>query len=139
MSKLDITQRHNANVAILDLSGKVLIGESSIKFRTSLRQLMHEGEKNILLDLADISHIDSCGLGELVAGFVSAEKNGGEMKLLHLTERINELMMITKLLTVFEVFENEEIAVNSFQNIPEKAELNQSAFVTEKLDKAILN
>jgi anti-sigma B factor antagonist len=134
MSKLDITQRHSANVTILDLSGKIQIGESSINLRTSLRELMREDKKHILLNLSDISHIDSCGLGELVAGFVSAEKNGGELKLLNLTDRVSELMMITKLLTVFEVYENEEEAVSSFQNISENIELNQSAFATGKPD-----
>ena len=139
MSKLDIVQRQYTNVTILDLSGKVLIGETSAKFRSILGQLIYKGEKNILLNLAGISQVDSCGLGELVAGFVSVEKNGGEMKLLHLTNRVNELMMITKLVTVFEVYENEEMAVNSFQNDPEKAELNQSPYVTGKLDRAVLN
>ena len=137
-SKLDIKERQNQNVTILDLSGKIHLGESSIKFRTSLRQRMQEGKKHILLNLADVSQIDSCGLGELVAGFVSVERNGGEMKLLNLTDRVSELMMITKLVTVFEVYENEEAAVNSFQNVS-NGELNQSAYVTGKLDKAFLN
>ncbi len=134
MSKLDITQRLIGNVAILALSGKLLIGESSIKFRTHLRELMQKGEKNILLDLANTSQIDSCGLGELVASFVSVQNNGGDLKLLNLTKRVNELMVITKLLTVFEVYENEEIAVKSFQNNSEKDELNQSDYVTAKLN-----
>ena len=72
------------------------------------------GEKKVLLNLANVTNIDSSGLGELVAGHATLEKNGGEMKLLHLTDRVAELMMITKLLTVFDVFENEEIAVASF-------------------------
>jgi anti-sigma B factor antagonist len=138
MSKLDITQRLSANVTILDLSGKILIGETSIKFRTSLQQLMRGGEKHILLNLSDISSIDSCGLGELVGGFVSAGKNGGKVKLLNLTARVSEIMMITKLLTVFEVYENEEDAVNSFQNVSENRELKQSAYATGKPDKALL-
>lgn len=139
MSKLEITQRQNQNVIILDLSGKIQLGESSVEFRITLRQLMEKGEKYFLLNLAEVSQIDSCGLGELVAGFVSVEKNGGEMKLLNLTDRVNELMMITKLLTVFEVYENEEQAINSFQNVSENRELNPSGFVTGKLDKAFVN
>lgn len=139
MSKLDITQRQVENVIILDLSGKVLIGESSIKFRTYLRELTQQGEKNILLDLAETSQIDSCGLGEIVAGFVSVQNNGGDLKLLNLTKRVNKLMMITKLLTVFEVYEDEEKAVNSFQNDSEKAELNQSDYATAELGKAVSN
>jgi anti-sigma B factor antagonist len=136
MSKLEITQRQNENVTILDLSGKIQLGESSIKFRTSLRQLTQEGKKHILLNLAETTQIDSCGLGELVASFVSVEKSGGEIKLLNLTKRVSELMMITKLLTVFEVYENEEQAVNSFQIISANGELKKSANATGKLDKA---
>jgi anti-sigma B factor antagonist len=139
MSKLKITKRQNTNVTILDLWGKVQIGESSIKLRTSLRGLIQEGEKNILLNLAKVSQIDSSGLGELVAGFVSLEKNGGKLKLLNLTDRVSELMMITKLLTVFEVYENEEEAVNSFQIVSENGGLEKSAYATGKLDKAVLN
>ena len=124
MSKLKITKRQNKNVIILDLSGKVQIGESSTELRTSLRGLVQEGEKNILLNLAEVSHIDSSGLGEFVGGSASLRRNGGEIKLLNLTERINELMTITKLLTVFEIYENEEVAVNSFQNDSEHAVSN---------------
>ena len=120
MSKLNITKRQNTNVTILELSGKVQIGESGAKLRTSLRGLAEDGEKRILLDLANVSHIDSSGLGEFVAGSASIRRNGGEIKLLNLPERLNELMMITKLLTVFEIYDNEEAAVNSFQNDSEK-------------------
>ena len=137
MSKLKITKRQNKNVTILDLSGKIQIGESSTELRTSLRGLVQEGEKNILLNLAEVSQIDSSGLGEFVGGSASLRRNGGEIKLLNLTERINELMTITKLLTVFEVYENEEAAVKSFQNDSENIELNQSDFVTGKLNKAV--
>ena len=121
MSKLKITKRQNKNVTILNLSGKIQIGESSAELRTSLRGLVQEGEKNILLNLAEVSHIDSSGLGEFIGGSASLRRNGGEIKLLNLTERINELMTITKLLTVFEIYENEEAAVNSFQNNYETA------------------
>ena len=124
MSKLKITKRQNKNVIILDLSGKVQIGESSIELRTSLRELVQAGEKNILLNLAEVSQIDSSGLGEFVGGSASLRRNGGEIKLLNLSKRINELMTITKLLTVFEIYENEEVAVNSFQNDSEHAVSN---------------
>jgi anti-sigma B factor antagonist len=122
MSKLDITQRHNTNVTILDLSGKVQIGESSTKLRTTLRELIRDGEKRILINLAEVSNIDSSGLGEFVGSFASLRKNGGELKLLNLTDRISEIMMITKLLTVFDVYENEKEAINSFQNFSEDLE-----------------
>lgn len=116
MSELKITKRQNKNVTILELSGKVQIGESSAKLRTSLRELAQKGEKKILINLAEVSQIDSSGLGEFVAGSASLRRNGGEIKLLNLPNRINELMMLTKLLTVFEIFENEEESVNSFQS-----------------------
>ncbi len=122
MSKLDITQRHNTNVTILDLSGKVQIGESSTKLRTTLRELIRDGEKHILINLAEVSNIDSSGLGEFVGSFASLRKNGGELKLFNLTDRISEIMMITKLLTVFDVYENEKEAINSFQNFSEDIE-----------------
>lgn len=139
MNNLNITERHNQTVTILDLSGSIRIGDDPIKFRTALRVIANEGKKNILLNMADISYIDSSGLGELVAGFVAVRKNGGNLKLLNLTKRINELMVITKLLTVFEVFESEAEAVESFQDASEDIETDQSRFVTGKLDQAVVN
>ena len=134
MNNLNITERHNNNVTILDLAGKIGLGEESIKLRTALRVLTEKGEKNILLNLANVSLIDSSGLGELVAGYASLKKSGGELKLLHLTDRVSELMMITKLLTIFDVYENEEAAVSSFQTASENIETEQSASVTGKLN-----
>lgn len=116
MNKLKIIKRQSKNVTILDLWGKVQIGESSIQLRTCLGELAQKGEKKILLNLAKVSQIDSSGLGEFVSGVASLRRNGGEIKLLNLPDRINEIMTITKLLTVFEIYENEETAVNSFQN-----------------------
>ena len=89
-----------------------------------MQVLAQVGKKKILLNLAEVSQIDSSGLGEFVAGSASIRRNGGEIKLLNLPKRINELMTITKLLTVFEVYENEETAVNSFQNDSEHAVSN---------------
>ena len=127
MSKLEIVERRSADVAILELSGKVQIGETSVRFRRSLQRLMQEGEKNILLDLKGVSQVDSCGLGEFVSGYVSLEKKGGKVKLLHLTDRVSELMVITKLVTVFEVYQDEEEAVNSFRNVAESADSEKAA------------
>jgi anti-sigma B factor antagonist len=86
----------------------------ALRVDDDLRRLVEKGEKRVLLNLAEVSSIDSSGLGELVGGYTTLERNGGEMKLMHLTDSVAELMMITKLLTVFDVFENEEIAVASF-------------------------
>lgn len=134
MNKLTIIQRHHQDVTILDLAGNVKIGEDIVKLRQALRVLITEGEKKILLNLAGISQIDSSGLGELVAGYISLQKSGGELKLLNLTKRVNELMMITKLLTVFDSFEDEQEAIISFQTTSKNKEPNQSEIATAKLD-----
>ena len=139
MNNLNITERHNKSITILDLAGNIKLGEESIKLRTALRVLTEKGEKNIVLNLADVFQIDSSGLGELVASYASLKKSGGELKLLHLTDRVSELMMITKLLTIFDVYENEEEAVSSFQTTSENTETEESAFVTKKLNKTAVN
>jgi anti-sigma B factor antagonist len=139
MNNLNITERHNQNVTVLDLAGNIRMGEDTIKLRTALRVLVKEGERNILLNLANISQIDSSGLGEMVSGYVSVRKSGGELKLLHLTDRVREIMVITKLVTVFESYENEAEAINSFEITSENIETTESAFVTAKLDKALIS
>ena len=139
MNNLSIKERFNRTVTILDLTGNIKMGDDVIKLKTALRVIVKEGKNNVLLNMADISYIDSSGLGELVAGFFTLQKNGGELKLLHLTARVSELMVITKLLTVFEAFELEEEAVNSFQTASVNIETGPSTFVTGKLDAALLN
>lgn len=120
MKDLTITERRKGDVVILDLSGQIRIGENTIKLRSTLRDYVKQGEKKLIVNLAEITHIDSSGLGDLVAGHVSLETNGGTLKLLNLTDRVSELMMITKLLTVFETFSEEEAAVKSFDQPDEK-------------------
>lgn len=120
MKNLLITERRSGTVLVLDLEGNIRLGEGSNEFRSLIRSLNENGEKQILLNLAGISYIDSSGLGEMVAAYTTLQKNGGEMKLLHLTRRVKELMMITKLLTVFESFDNEPEAVQSFEKMPLK-------------------
>src|SRR5829696_7492331 len=139
MKNLNITERRIDNVVILDLEGNIRLGEGSMEFRQLIRQLVQNGEKNILLNLARISYIDSSGLGEVVAAFTSLQKIDGEMKLLHLTHRVNELMMITKLLTIFEVYDNETEALKSFQPASGNTEINQSSVVTGKLDRDLIS
>lgn len=116
MSTLNINERRNGSVVILDLKGNIRLGKDNTDIHQALRDLVERGEKNVLINLAEVSHIDSSGLGELVAGYTTLQKNGGDLKLLNLTMKVNELMMITKLLTVFDVFENEAEAVQSFDN-----------------------
>lgn len=122
MKNLSITERKVKDVTILDLAGSIRIGDDSSKLRNALRKIEGDGAKNILLNLAEVSTIDSSGLGELVASFVSIKKNGGELKLFNLTERVSELMVITKLLTVFDVFETEEEAVAGFESVSETSD-----------------
>jgi anti-sigma B factor antagonist len=114
MNNLNITERRSDSVVILDLEGKIRLGAGNLELHQALRALVENGEKKILLNLADVSNIDSSGLGELIAGYATLQKNGGDLKLVNLTGRVSELMMITKLLTVFEVFENEALAIESF-------------------------
>ena len=139
MNKLNITERRSGSVIVVDLAGNIRLGDGSMEFRRLIRQLAQNGEKKILLNLARVTYIDSSGLGEIVAGFTSLRKVDGRMKLLHLTRRVNELMMITKLLTVFETFDNETEAVRSFEKDSENIEPEQSSVVTGKLNPAIVN
>ncbi len=118
MSNLKIAERRIDQVLILDINGKLQLGEGSTEFRSAIRTLAEKGEKNILLNLSDVLYIDSSGLGELVASYTAIRKAGGEMKLVFLTKRVRELMLMTKLLTVFDDFENESEAVASFAVLP---------------------
>ncbi len=122
MSGLNITQRRVGGVVILDLDGKIALGETNRSLHESLKGLAESDEKNVLVNLAKVTAIDSSGLGELVAGFASLERSGGSMKLLNLPERITEIMTITKLLTVFDIFENEADAVASFGEAADTAQ-----------------
>lgn len=135
MNNLNVTERRGGNVTILDLQGNIRLGEGNVELHNILRFLVEKGEKRILLNLAEVTYIDSSGLGELVAGFATLQKNGGELKILHLTGHVHELMVITKLLTVFDVFDNEEEALNSFQ---EASPIDQTEVVTGELDKALV-
>jgi anti-sigma B factor antagonist len=115
MAQLNISERSAGDVVILDLSGKITIGEGSVQLRESVRKLLDEGKKKVLLNLGDVSYVDSSGIGELVSSYTTTNNNGGHLKLLNLTKKIKDLLMITKLLTVFETFENEQSAVGSFK------------------------
>lgn len=139
MNNLNISERRNGSVTVLDLKGNIRLGEGNIELHNTLRLLVERGEKQVLLNLAEVTYIDSSGLGELVAGYTTLQKSGGELKLLHLTQRVHELMVITKLLTVFEVYEDETEAVNSFPALSEEIEAEQASVVTGKLDKAFIN
>jgi anti-sigma B factor antagonist len=111
---LYINERRVGDVTVLDLKGRVRIGGSTIALHKAIRCLVGEDKTRILLNLADVTHIDSSGLGELIASHITLSDKGGEVKLVHLTERLRELMTITKLLTVFDVYDDEPAALASF-------------------------
>jgi anti-sigma B factor antagonist len=101
-------------VAIVDVAGRITLGEGSSQLRNVLRDLLESGQKNILLNLSDVTYIDSAGIGELVAGYTTVANRGGTVKLLGLTNRVKDLLQITKLYTVFDVHETEEHALRAF-------------------------
>ena len=115
MAELNINERQAGDVTVLDMSGKITIGEGSVALRTAIRRMLEEGKKRILLNLAGVSYIDSSGIGELVSSYTAINKDGGQLKLLNLTQKIKDLLTITKLLTVFDVYEREADALNSFK------------------------
>ncbi|HEY0323941.1 MAG TPA: STAS domain-containing protein [Pyrinomonadaceae bacterium] len=117
MNNLSINDRQVGDVTILDIDGNLRLGEGTAVLHKAIRRMLEAGQNQILLNLAHVTYIDSSGLGELVAAHVALSKSGGRIKLLHLTRRVNELMTITKLLTVFEVYENESTALDSFKTL----------------------
>jgi len=102
-------------VTVVDLSGRITLGEGSVILRETVRDLLSKGNKKILLNLGEVNYIDSSGIGELVHAYTSVKTRGGELKLLHLTKKVKDLLQITKLYTVFEVYTDEPTAVRSFQ------------------------
>ena len=111
---MTIDTRSVNGVTILEIHGKVTIGEGSREIRKKIRELLDGGNKDILLNLGDVSYVDSSGIGELVSSYTTVTNQGGQFKLLHLTKKIRELLAITKLLTVFDCYDDEETAVGSF-------------------------
>jgi anti-sigma B factor antagonist len=109
-----LNTRQVGDVTVLDISGRITLGEGSSTLRDTLRELTAKGNKKILLNLSDVSYIDSSGIGELVSGFTSVSNQGGTLKLLGLTKRVKDLLQITKLYTVFDVHEDEAHAIRSF-------------------------
>ena len=106
--------RHSGKVAIVDLAGKVTLGEGSGLLRNTIKDLATSGERAILLNLAAVSYLDSAGLGEMVGAYATVTNQGGEIKLLNLQSKVQDLLQITKLYTVFPAFSDEETAVRSF-------------------------
>ncbi len=115
MAELDVSERQAGDVTILDLTGEVRLGDSSVALRDSVRKLADGGKNKVLLNLAGVKYIDSSGIGELIANYTTISRQGGQLKLLNLTDRIQNLLVITKLLTVFDSYDDEAEALKSFQ------------------------
>jgi anti-sigma B factor antagonist len=115
MAELNISERQAGDVTVLDLGGKITIGEGSVSLRGAIKRLVEEGKTKILLNLGKVSYVDSSGIGELVSSHTTISREQGQLKMLGLTEKIKELLVITKLLTVFDVYTEEAAALNSFQ------------------------
>src|SRR5947209_5742360 len=109
-----LNTRQVGDVTVIDVSGRITLGEGSSALRDVLRELTAKGNKKILLNLGDVSYIDSSGIGELVSGFTTVANQGGTLKLLSLTKRVKDLLQITKLYTVFDVKDDEAEAIRSF-------------------------
>jgi anti-sigma B factor antagonist len=111
---MQIEERVVGNVTILDLKGKVTLGDGDEALKDKINSLIHQDRKRILLNFADVPYVDSAGLGEIVRTYTTVSRQGGQLKLVNLTKRITDLLSITKLLTVFETFESEADALKTF-------------------------
>jgi len=108
------TPRETGGVTVIDISGRITLGEGSAALREMVRDLLLKGQKRIILNLGDVNYIDSSGIGELVSGYTTVKNQGGELKLLNLTRKVHDLLQITKLFTVFDVHTDERRALTSF-------------------------
>jgi anti-sigma B factor antagonist len=111
---MTISERKSGDVTILDVEGKILLGEGDVQLKRKIDELIERNEKLLLLNLANVPYMDSGGLGEVVRSYTTVKRAGGDLKLVNATKRISDLLTITKLITVFEVFDDEASAVNSF-------------------------
>jgi anti-sigma B factor antagonist len=115
---ITLKTRQSGDVTIVDIAGRIQLGEGTSALRETLGELLEKNQLKILLNLSQVSYIDSTGVGELVAEFTKVTGRGGQLKLLHLTERVTDLLQITKLYTVFDVFDDEATANRSFDEEP---------------------
>lgn len=111
---MEIKQRMVDDVVILDIDGKILLGEGDVQLRETIQKLTQAGHKKLLLNLANVPYVDSAGLGEMVRSYTTVARDGGKLKLLNATKRLQDLLTITKLITVFDHYESEEEAIKSF-------------------------
>jgi anti-sigma B factor antagonist len=111
---MKVNNRQVDGVTVVDMSGRITLGEGSVVLRDTIRDLVGKGQKKILLNLGDVTYIDSSGIGELVSAFTAVRREGGELKLLKLTKKVHDLLQITKLYTVFDIKDDETTAIQSF-------------------------
>jgi anti-sigma B factor antagonist len=131
MTKLKIKERHIEDVTVLDLDGHLRIGAGSLILHNTVSRLLKEGREKILLNLAGVAYVDSSGLGELISSHIALNEKGGQIKLLHLTQRVREVMAITKLLTVFDIYESRSEALDSFNYPAPKPEEHRPVLIKE--------
>jgi anti-sigma B factor antagonist len=112
---LSIASREVDGVTVLELSGRITLGEGSVQLRDAIRDLIAKGQRRILLDLGEVNYIDSSGLGELVSAYTTVKNQGAALKLLKLTKKVHDLLQLTKLYTVFDIYDDEASAIASFK------------------------
>ena len=112
---LRATHRDAGETTVIDLGGRIVLGEGSALLRTTVRGLLNDNRTRLVLNLADVDYIDSSGIGELVSAYTAVKNRGGELKLLHLTKKVHDLLQLTKLYTVFDVYTDESSALRSFK------------------------
>jgi anti-sigma B factor antagonist len=113
---MQIAERESGAVTVLDLSGRITMGEDGNLLKDKLQSLLHQGKKNILFNLEQVSYVDSAGLGAIVSAYTTVTREGGSLKLANVTKKLQDLLSITKLLTVFETFDSEGEAIRSYKN-----------------------
>ena len=113
---MEISERNTGKVTVLDLSGKITLGEGDVLLKDKLYSLLNQGRKDVLLNLENVQYVDSAGLGAIVAAYTTMTRDGGSLKLANITKKMQDLLSITKLLTVFETFDSEDEALRSYKN-----------------------
>jgi anti-sigma B factor antagonist len=118
---MNASSRHVSGVTVVDMSGRITLGEGGVVLRDTVHDLLDKGDRKILLNLGNITYIDSSGIGELIGAFTAVRKQGGDLKLLNLTKKVHDLLLITKLYTVFDIKDSEAAAISAFNDVPFRA------------------
>ena len=132
---LEIKEREREGICILDMNGRLTVGDEASKFRERMSKLIASGRHNIILNMAQVDYVDSTGLGAMVMCYTTLNRDGGKVKLLNLTRRSIELLVMTKLTTIFEVFDDEQNAINSFFPDRELKRFDILSFVQQQKDE----